>query len=103
MIGFAFGVIVLIAGIVLVVGRRRIRPEQPLPVAAGGVVAFFAAFVIIFLSTAIHVGDGEGGLVIRKIFGGPMKDGHIIAANGENGPQAEVLPPGWHFWYWPWD
>jgi len=103
MIGFAFGVVVLVAGIVLVVGRRRIRPEQPLLVAAGGIFAMLAACVIVFLSTAIHVGEGEGGLVIRKIFGGPMQEGHIIAANGENGPQAEILPPGWHFWYWPWD
>jgi uncharacterized membrane protein YqiK len=59
------------------------------------------ALVLITFSTAIYVNDNQGGVVIRK-FGADLKAGKIIATQGEKGPQAYVLPPGWHFGYWPW-
>jgi len=31
-----------------------------------------------------------------------LRDGEIIALKGEAGLQADTLPPGIHFWYWPW-
>src|SRR5258707_13103863 len=31
-----------------------------------------------------------------------LPDGEIIALNGEAGIQADTLPPGIHFWRWPW-
>lgn len=62
---------------------------------------FCVSFVMVLVSTAIYVEDDQGGLVVKK-FGSSLVDGHIVAANGEKGPQANVLTPGWHFWYWPW-
>ena len=31
-----------------------------------------------------------------------LEPGRILAVNGENGIQAQVLAPGWHFWKWAW-
>lgn len=31
-----------------------------------------------------------------------LPDGEIIALKGEAGLQADTLPPGIHFWFWPW-
>ena len=38
--------------------------------------------------------------VLNKIYGTTSLPGeHIIATNGEKGPQAEILTPGWHPWF----
>jgi len=38
--------------------------------------------------------------VLNKSYGTTSLPGqHIIATNGEKGPQAEVLTPGWHPWF----
>src|SRR4030042_426627 len=64
-------------------------------------------FIIILLLAAILVtvtnirGD-EGGIVEKKFGGGSLPEGRIISVNRENGIQAQVLAPGWHFFYWPW-
>jgi uncharacterized membrane protein YqiK len=46
------------------------------------------------------------GIVNKKfVLVGPNKtlpDGEIIALQGEAGIQADTLPPGIHFWRWPW-
>jgi regulator of protease activity HflC (stomatin/prohibitin superfamily) len=57
--------------------------------------------VCIVWSSALFVEDNQGGLVIRK-FGSDLQSGKIIATNGEKGPQAKILPSGWHFGYPPW-
>lgn len=64
-------------------------------------VGTVVAVIIIVASTAIYVEDNQAGIVIRK-FGADLPTGQIIATKGEKGPQARVLPPGWHFFYWPW-
>ncbi len=56
---------------------------------------------LVVFSTTLYVGDKETGIIIVK-FGKDLPPGQIIATQGEKGPQARVLPPGWHFWYWPW-
>ena len=55
---------------------------------------------LITISTAIYVEDNQAGVVVIK-FGSDLPTGQIIATNGEKGPQAAVLPPGWHFGYLP--
>ena len=46
------------------------------------------------------------GIVNKKfvLFGSnkTLPDGEIIALKGEAGIQADTLPPGIHFWRWPW-
>jgi len=64
-------------------------------------------FIIILLLAAIlvtvtNIGGNEVGIVEKKFGGGSLAQGRIISVNGENGIQAQVLAPGWHFFYWPW-
>ncbi len=54
----------------------------------------------------VFIGEDATGLVTKKfVLFGAIKDlpeGRIIATKGEAGYQAQMLPPGLHFWYWPW-
>ncbi len=45
----------------------------------------------------VFVDADETGHRVKIYFGGDLKDGAIIAAQGEKGPQAEILPPGFQF------
>ncbi len=69
--------------------------------AAGGVVALLVLLASFALSSFRLVGENEIGVVIRNIGGGSLAPGKIIATEGEMGPQAKILPPGWHPWLWP--
>jgi uncharacterized membrane protein YqiK len=69
--------------------------------------AILVIFVIILLLAAIlitvtNIGGNEVGIVEKKFGGGTLAEGRIISVKGENGIQAQVLAPGWHFFYWPW-
>jgi hypothetical protein len=44
----------------------------------------------------VHVPDGYSAHLFRIYGGGSLPEGRIVAANGENGPQARILPPGFH-------
>lgn len=63
-----------------------------------------AVFVVIALiclaaTSYVHVESDEIA-VLNKIYGTASLEGeHIIATNGEKGPQAEILTPGWHPWF----
>ncbi len=50
-------------------------------------------------SSVVIAADKTG--VVMKHFGTPLAPGSIIARNGEQGPQALILGPGWHFGYIP--
>ena len=41
------------------------------------------------------------GVVTKNIGFKSLPPGKIVATEGEKGPQARILPPGWHPWYWP--
>lgn len=58
------------------------------------------ALVIIFgvISTSfVQVPDGKLGQLFRVYGGSSLTEGRIIAASGENGPQARIYTPGFHF------
>jgi len=44
----------------------------------------------------IFVPDGHLGHLFRVYGGGSLTEGRIVAAHGENGPQADVFTPGFH-------
>jgi uncharacterized membrane protein YqiK len=46
--------------------------------------------------------DREVGIVTKKFSSKSLLAGRLIALNGEAGLQADTLPPGWHFGYFPW-
>ena len=67
-------------------------------------MAILALLVIIAgaaVSSVTYVPSDKVGIVNKNALGGSLKDGKIIAVNGEMGVQADVLPPGWHFGFWP--
>ncbi|MDH4183560.1 MAG: SPFH domain-containing protein [Nitrospinota bacterium] len=56
------------------------------------------ALFILFKSTSFVIIDSDKTGHLKKVFlGGDMAPGRIIASKGENGPQARILPPGFHF------
>ncbi|MBT7349636.1 hypothetical protein HN803_02470 [candidate division WWE3 bacterium] len=100
-----------ILGIILMLGAAIVlsfSSQNELVQEVGQKVKYTAGTILLIIglgisvwSTTIYVEDNQGGLVVVK-FGANLVDGDIIANNGEKGPQADVLPPGWHFFYWPW-
>jgi uncharacterized membrane protein YqiK len=50
----------------------------------------------------ISVGESEAGIITKKFSTKSLPPGRLIALNGEAGLQADTLPPGWHFGYFPW-
>jgi len=56
--------------------------------------------IVIFstlLTSFVIVPDGHLGQLFRNYGGGSLREGRIVAVDGENGPQAEILAPGFHF------
>src|ERR1700682_3626897 len=50
-----------------------------------------------FASTSfVFVPDGHLGHLFRIYGGGSLQDGRIVAANGDDCPQAEIFTPGLH-------
>lgn len=39
------------------------------------------------------------GQLFRVYGGSSLREEKIVVVNGENGPQAEILTPGFHFWW----
>jgi len=59
------------------------------------------AFIVIIASSIVKIDGDEVGIVEKKLFGGSLPEGRVLAVNGENGVQAQTLAPGWHVkWKW---
>ncbi len=75
-----------------------------LPAAGRGALVALAASLFVFgmiVGSSVVVDQDEVGILHRQFFGKPLPTGQVIARNGEMGPQAEMLGPGWHFGYLP--
>ena len=72
---------------------------KPLVMLGGLIVALF---LIAFAMGVIRIRGDQVGIVEKKLGGGSLPEGRVIAVKGENGIQARTLAPGWHFFYWPW-
>lgn len=62
---------------------------------------FFGGSLLLFALGLVKINEREVGIVIKR-FGPKLRDGQLVALKGEAGYQADTLPPGWHFWYFPW-
>ncbi len=74
-----------------------------LPRAARLAMLVLSALLFVFgliTGSSVVVDNDEVGILMKQ-FGAPLPTGQIIARNGEMGPQAEILGPGWHFGYLP--
>jgi len=57
------------------------------------------ALICLAATSYVHVESDEIA-VLNKIYGTTsLPTEHIVATNGEKGPQAEILTPGWHPWF----
>lgn len=75
-----------------------------LPAAGRGalVVLAFSLFGFgLVVGSSVVIDQDEVGIVHKQFFGQPLPTGQIIARDGEMGPQAEILGPGWHFGFYP--
>jgi regulator of protease activity HflC (stomatin/prohibitin superfamily) len=74
-----------------------------LPKPARVALVALAASLFVFglgIGSSVVVGNDETGIVAKQ-FGDELPTGHIIARQGERGPQQEILGPGWHFGFIP--
>ena len=100
---FVLGLFLFLAGPLAAIAGNLFHQATGLPPLlgrVGGVVALIVGCMLMIMSTAIYVEDNQGGVVVVK-FGADLPSGSIVATDGEKGPQATVLPPGWHFGYLP--
>ncbi|MCH8839860.1 MAG: hypothetical protein IH831_04135 [Planctomycetes bacterium] len=93
----------LLAGVVLagtiIAWAAQVRSLQLRIGAAVLAVLVLCAFFT--LASFRFVGEDAIGVVTKNIGLKSLPPGKIIATLGEKGPQARILPPGWHPWYWP--
>jgi uncharacterized membrane protein YqiK len=69
----------------------------------GGVVLLFIFLPQIgWIAGLIVIGEREVGIITKKFSSKSLPAGRLIALEGEAGLQADTLPPGWHFGYFPW-
>lgn len=67
-----------------------------------------AVLLLIFLpqigwiAGLIVIGEREVGIITKKFSSKSLPQGQLVALTGEAGLQADTLPPGWHFGYFPW-
>lgn len=81
-----------------------IRPKMPAKLAGAGILLLVVVIVIavLALSSTVNIAGDQVGLVEKKLLGGKLPPDRFIAVDGENGIQADMLMPGWHFWKFPW-
>jgi len=94
--------ILIVVGLVLAVTivTSAFKVPQKSVRAAAGVVAIIVFGAFFTASSMRYIGEDEIGVVIKTV-GSDMPAGQIIATQGEKGPQAITIPPGWKPWLWP--
>ncbi|MEI6627182.1 MAG: hypothetical protein WCL61_01175, partial [bacterium] len=75
-------------------------------IVVGAIVLIACYKLLLRLFGVIIVPEDSIGIVNKRfvIFGAnkTLPDGEVVAMKGEAGLQADTLPPGLHFLYWPW-
>jgi len=78
---------------------NRARPDFGTLSLSLRIVFVVIALICLAATSYVHVESDEIA-VLNKIYGTASLSGeHIVATNGEKGPQAEILAPGWHPWF----
>jgi uncharacterized membrane protein YqiK len=89
---------------------QEVQPAQAegfsIPIWIYPVGAMFLVFIFIpkigWTLGLIAIGEREVGIVVKKFSSKNLPSSRLIALDGEGGLQADTLPPGWHFGYFPW-
>jgi uncharacterized membrane protein YqiK len=88
----------------LAVQQAGLLPDLPgwLWLIGGTLVLAISIPRIGWIAGLIVIGEREVGVVTKKFAAKSLPAGRLLALNGEAGLQADTLPPGWHFGYFPW-
>lgn len=84
------------------IAKTQERVKRMMPKSMPGTFTLVLAALLVLVAwmsvmSFVHVGKDETGQLVRIYFGADLKGGAIIATNDEKGPQAKILPPGFHF------
>ncbi|MGB0085709.1 MAG: hypothetical protein WBP94_10100 [Rhodomicrobiaceae bacterium] len=96
MIGLIVGVLL---GVVIIVMAPVLLPERFRTIIPSFALRLFGALVILFAlasTSFVYVPDGHSAHLFRVYLGRSLPPGKIVATDGENGPQARLLAPGFH-------
>src|SRR5215469_3890351 len=92
-------VLAAVAPSVLGLFVNRARPDFRTLSVSLRIVFLVVALICLAATSYVHV-EADEIAVLNKIYGTTSLAGeHIIATDGEKGPQAEILTPGWHPWF----
>src|SRR5215216_197576 len=91
-------VLVVLGAVLVAVGPALIPQQFRTSLFANAVraVGVLAILFAVASTSFVFVPDGHVGHLFRIYGGGPLTGGRIVAAHGENGPQAEIYTPGFH-------
>ena len=93
----------VILGLIVAIGL--VAGAVKAPSASMRSASLLAAGLVLFAGIAFSsirfVPSDRVGIVVKNALGPSMAPGQVIAKDGEQGVQAQVLAPGWKFWYWP--
>jgi len=93
-----FLVFVVVGALFLSVVPSLLPPAYQSRLVAGAVrvIGVMCILFAVASTSYVFVPDGHLGHLFRIYGGGSLTGGRIVAANGENGPQAEIFTPGFH-------
>lgn len=98
-VAILYFVLAAVAPSILGLFVNRTRPDFRALSFSLRAVFVMIALICLAATSYVHVESDEIA-VLNKIYGTASLEGeHIIATNGEKGPQAEILTPGWHPWF----
>lgn len=98
-VALLYFVLAAVAPSILGLFVNRARPDFRTLSLSLRIVFVAIALICLAATSYVHV-DSDEIAVLNKIYGTTSLPGeHIIATNGEKGPQAEILTPGWHPWF----
>ncbi len=86
-------VVFLIVGLILL---ERFRATRQVKLRFGAILCFVLGPLMLLGTSFVIVDQDSIGQLKRVYLGSSMKPGQIIAFDGENGPQARILGPGFH-------
>ena len=98
-VAILYFILAAVAPAILGLFVNRARPDFRALSLSLRIVFVVIALICLAATSYVHV-DSDEIAVLNKIYGTTsLPTEHIVATNGEKGPQAEILTPGWHPWF----
>ncbi len=99
----AYLILAILVAVLALLGAQFIKTteetkQEMFRLARYGVQAGGILLVVLLLASTsfVFVGADEAGHRVKIYLGDDLKEGAIIATDGEKGPQAQIMPPGFH-------